>query len=353
MRFIDEVRIEVRAGNGGAGCVSFRREKYIPKGGPDGGDGGRGGHVILRASRDRNTLQELHLRKRIVAENGKSGMGKNCHGRKGKDVLVLVPVGTVVKDEDGEVLFDLVQDGQEVLLAKGGIGGLGNAHFATSTNRAPRYAQPGTDGDFGKRFLELKSMADVGLVGLPNAGKSTFIAKVSNARPKVADYPFTTIAPSLGQVFMEDGDGFVIADIPGLIEGAHEGKGLGHRFLKHIERTRLLLHLVDAVNPDGRSIVEQIREIERELEGYGETVWSKPRLLVINKMDAVPDEFREEIRDEVEGLGLDTYYISAVAGEGVASLLRDVYERIRAIHEEEERQLEKVLAEEREQEEEK
>lgn len=347
MRFIDEVRIEVRAGNGGSGCVSFRREKYIPKGGPDGGDGGRGGHVILRASRDRNTLQELHLRKRIVAENGKSGMGKNCHGRKGKDVLVLVPIGTVVKDEDGEVLFDLVRDGQEVLLAKGGIGGLGNAHFATSTNRAPRYAQPGTEGEYGRRFMELKSMADVGLVGLPNAGKSTFIAKVSNARPKVADYPFTTIAPSLGQVFMEDGDGFVVADIPGLIEGAHEGKGLGHRFLKHIERTRLLLHLVDAVNPDGRSITEQVKEIEAELKGYGESVWNKPRLLIVNKMDAVPEEFREEIRTQVEGLGLEAYYISAVAGEGVAALLRDIHERIKAIHAAEQEALEQEEGEEK------
>lgn len=340
MRFIDEVRIEVRAGNGGSGCVSFRREKYIPKGGPDGGDGGRGGHVILRASRDKNTLQELHLRKRIVAENGRSGMGKNCHGRKGKDVLVEVPIGTVVKDEEGEVLFDLVREGQEVLLARGGIGGLGNAHFATSTNRAPRYAQPGTEGEFGRRFLELKSMADVGLVGLPNAGKSTFIAKVSNARPKIADYPFTTLAPALGQVFMEDGDGFVMADIPGLIEGAHEGKGLGHRFLKHIERTRLLLHLVDPVNPDGRSITDQVGEIERELKGYGDTVWHKPRLLIVNKMDAVPEEMREEIRAQVDGLGLDVYYISAVAGEGVTALLRDVSERIRAIHEAERQALE-------------
>jgi len=335
MRFIDEVRIEVRAGNGGPGCSSMRREKYIPKGGPDGGDGGRGGHVILVASHDKNTLQELYLRKRIFAENGKGGMGKNMHGRKGKDVMIKVPLGTVVKDEHGEILFDLTRDGQEAVLARGGQGGLGNTHFATSTNRAPRYSQPGEEGESGIRFLELKSMADVGLVGLPNAGKSTLISRVSNARPKIADYPFTTIAPSLGQVFMDDGDGFVMADIPGLIEGAAEGKGLGHRFLKHIERTRVLLHLVDVAHPEGISITDQFREIDAELKGYGDTVYGKPRLLVLNKMDAVDEEEREALLAEAGKLGLEFYTVSAVTGEGVQPLLRNLYALVKAAHDRE------------------
>jgi len=335
MRFIDEVKIEVRAGNGGAGGSSMRREKYIPKGGPDGGDGGRGGHVLLVASSDKNTLQELYLRKRVFAENGKSGMGKHRHGRKGVDVSIKVPLGTLVKDEYGETLFDLTYDGQEVFLAKGGKGGLGNTHFATSTNRAPRYSQPGEEGESGIRFLELKSMADVGLVGLPNAGKSTLISRVSNARPKIADYPFTTIAPSLGQVFMDDGDGFVMADIPGLIEGAHEGKGLGHRFLKHIERTRVLLHLVDVAHPEGISITDQFNEIDAELKGYGDTVYHKRRLLVLNKMDALQDEDRESLLEEAVKLGMTYYTISSVSGEGTQQLLRDLYEQVRAVQEEE------------------
>jgi len=325
MRFIDEVKIDVRAGNGGAGSRSFRREKYIPKGGPDGGNGGRGGHVVLEASRDKNTLQELYLRKHLFAEHGKSGAGRKMHGRKGEDIVVQVPVGTVVKNEDGAVLFDLTEDGQKVILAHGGEGGLGNVNFVSSTNRAPRYAQPGTEGEAGIRFLELKSMADVGLVGLPNAGKSTFISRVSNARPKIADYPFTTLAPSLGQVFMDDGDGFVVADIPGLIGGAHEGKGLGHRFLKHIERTRVLMHLVDVQHPDGQSIREQVREIEQELQGYGDSVWKKTRYLVLNKLDILSEDERKAAWVEAQALNDHCYMISAVSGEGVKPLLYDLY----------------------------
>jgi len=325
MRFIDEVRVEVRAGNGGRGAVSFRREKYIPKGGPDGGDGGRGGHVILEATRDRNTLQELYLRKRLIAKNGDSGRGSNMHGKMGEDVRVQVPVGTIVKDEQGNVLADLTRHGDLYYLARGGRGGMGNARFTTSTNRAPRYAQPGEEGEYGYRHLELKSMADVGLVGLPNAGKSTLISRVSNARPKIADYPFTTIAPALGQIFTDDGDGFVMADIPGLIEGAHEGKGLGFRFLRHIERTRLLLHLVDVASPDGRSISEQLREVEGELEGYGESVWDKTRFLVLNKIDALLEEERDAALAEVADFGLPVYAVSAVSGEGLEALLRDVH----------------------------
>ncbi|MDX8407867.1 MAG: GTPase ObgE [Mariprofundaceae bacterium] len=328
MRFIDEVKLEVRAGNGGSGCVSFRREKYIPKGGPDGGDGGRGGHVLFVASNRKNTLQELYLRKRLIAKNGQPGMGSDCHGKNGEDIVVEVPIGTLVKDEEGNTLADLSEDGERYVLARGGEGGLGNARFATSTNRAPRYAQPGEEGEQAIRKLELKLMADVGLVGLPNAGKSTLLSRISNARPKIADYPFTTLKPKLGQVFMQDGDGFVVADIPGLIEGAHEGKGLGDRFLRHIERTAVLLHLVDASEADGKDIAEQIREVEAELVGYGESVSGKPRLLVLNKMDALQDEDQVEARKIVEAMGLPCLSISAVSGEGVPELLYQVYERV-------------------------
>lgn len=329
MRFIDEVKIEVKAGNGGGGAVSFRREKFIPKGGPDGGDGGRGGHVILQASLDKNTLQELYLRKRVFAENGRKGMGSNCNGRSGQDVLLTVPVGTVIKDEEGCVIADLTQNGQEVVLARGGRGGLGNSKFATSTNRTPRYAQPGEEGEGGIRFLELKSMADVGLVGLPNAGKSTFISRVSNAKPKVADYPFTTIKPSLGQVFTDDGDGFVVADIPGIIEGAHEGKGLGIRFLKHIERTTILLHLVDSMDVEGRTVTEQVHEVERELTGYGDSLTGKVRFLVLNKIDGLDEEERQSLMQEATALSDKVYAISAVTGEGVPELLHDLHDVVR------------------------
>ncbi len=329
MRFIDEVKIEVRAGNGGNGCSSFRREKNIPKGGPDGGDGGRGGHVIFRASNRKNTLQELYLRKRLIAQNGQPGQGSDCHGKNGEDILIEVPVGTIVKDEEGHILTDLATPDAEYFVARGGEGGMGNARFATSTNRAPRYAQPGKEGEQGMRFLELKLMADVGLVGLPNAGKSTFLSRISNARPKIADYPFTTIKPMLGQVFMDDGDGFVVADIPGLIEGAHEGKGLGHRFLRHIERTTVLLHLVDAACEDGKPIREQIEEIHEELHGYNLSMMEKPRLLVFNKVDALLDHEREAIEQLTADMKIEqTYFISSVSGEGVKPLLWEIFNRV-------------------------
>ncbi len=333
MRFIDEVKLDVRAGHGGAGCVSFRREKYIPKGGPDGGDGGRGGHVILIASRDRNTLQELYLRKHLHAENGQGGMGRKRHGRNGRDIRVQVPVGTVVRDEQGQVLFDLTEHGQQVVLARGGRGGLGNSHFASSTHQAPRHAQPGLPGEEGIRYLELKSMADVGLLGLPNAGKSTLIARVSNARPRIADYPFTTMAPMLGQVFTEDGESFAMADIPGLIAGAHEGRGLGDRFLRHIERTGLLLHLVDVVPPDGRDVHEQIDEIERELSAAHADLMRKGRFLVLNKIDALERDALAALRDLGAARGLPVFAISAVSGEGVPALLHAVWEHVRAARE--------------------
>jgi len=328
MRFIDEVKIEVRAGNGGAGCTSFRREKYIPKGGPDGGDGGRGGHVEFVASGNKNTLQELYLRKRLIAKNGQSGMGSDCHGKYGEDIIMEVPIGTMIRDEDGHLLADLSAEGTRYILARGGEGGLGNARFATSTNRAPRYSQSGTEGEQGIRHLELKLMADVGLLGLPNAGKSTLLARISNARPKIADYPFTTLKPKLGQVFMDDGDGFVVADIPGLIEGAHEGRGLGDRFLRHIERTAVLLHLVDACCEDGKTVAQQINEIETELKGYGETLWNKPRLLVLNKSDALLDHEKEQALAAAHEKDLPVFVISAVSGDGVTMLMHKIYERV-------------------------
>ena len=325
MRFIDEVRIEVRAGHGGKGCTSFRREKYIPKGGPDGGDGGRGGHVIFIASGRRNTLQELYLSKRLIAKDGQPGRGSDCHGKNGADIIKEVPIGTLVKDEHGHVLADLTHEGQEYYLARGGAGGMGNARFATSTNRAPRYSQPGKEGEQGIRLLELKLMADVGLLGLPNAGKSTLLSHISNARPKIADYPFTTLKPMLGQVFMDDGDGFVVADIPGLIEGAHTGKGLGDRFLRHVERTALLLHLVDASCAEGKSVSEQVHEIEVELKGYDSALWEKPRLLVLNKVDALDEAGREEAISEAKDLCLPLFPVSAISGEGLKTLLHEAY----------------------------
>jgi len=330
MRFIDEVSIEVRAGNGGAGCVSFRREKYIPKGGPNGGDGGRGGHVILIASTRKNTLQELYLKKHLFARNGQPGMGSDRHGRNGEDLVIEVPVGTSVKNEAGGLLADLDHEGVRYILARGGNGGFGNAHFATSTNRAPRYAQQGEIGEEGRRILELKVMADVGLVGLPNAGKSTLLSRISNAHPKVADYPFTTLKPVLGEVFTDDADAYVVADIPGLIEGAHEGKGLGFRFLRHVERTKLLLHLVDAASLEA-DIGAQVCAVETELKGYGEAVWEKPRMLVVNKIDALTPEMLDRVRRQAERTGLPVYFISAVTGEGIQVLLRAVYREIAAM----------------------
>jgi len=333
MRFIDEVSIEVRAGNGGAGCVAFRREKYIPRGGPNGGDGGRGGHVILLASTRKNTLQELYLRKRLIAKNGQPGKGSDMHGRNGEDIEVEVPVGTMVRDENGDLLADLKVAGESYFLARGGQGGLGNARFKTSTNQAPRYAQDGEPGEEGRRTLELRVMADVGLVGLPNAGKSTLLSRVSNAHPKIADYPFTTLKPILGEVFTDDSDAFVVADIPGLIGGAHEGKGLGIRFLRHVERTKLLLHLVDAVSLSDASIGEQIAEVEDELKGYGDTVWKKTRLLVVNKIDALDEEDRSRVLAEGEASGLPTFLMSAVTGEGVQTLMHAVYQEVKKMRE--------------------
>ena len=296
MKFIDEARIEVFAGDGGNGAMSFRREKYIPKGGPDGGDGGRGGSVLAVADQNINTLIDYRFTKNFRAKHGENGRGADCYGKGADDIVLRMPVGTVITDEvTGEVLADLAHDGDRMVLAKGGKGGFGNLHFKSSTNRAPRQSTPGEPGENRTVRLELKVLADVGLLGMPNAGKSTFIRAVSAAKPKVADYPFTTLHPNLGVVRVDTNRSFVIADIPGLIEGAAEGAGLGHRFLKHLARTRLLLHIVDLAPLDPNTDpVQEAHAIAEELRKYDESLYQKPRWLVLNKLDMIEPEARSE-----------------------------------------------------------
>src|SRR5271165_4317971 len=295
MKFVDEAKLKVQAGNGGRGCVSFRREKFVPFGGPDGGDGGLGGSVYLKAVEGMNTLADFRISRTYRGQNGEGGSGNDCTGHGGDDTYVSIPVGTVVSDkETGEQLGDLASEGQILLVAKGGKGGWGNTRFKSSTNRTPRKSGLGLPGEKRELLLELKLIADVGLLGQPNAGKSTFIRAVSAARPKVADYPFTTLHPNLGVVRVDLGKSFVIADIPGLIEGAAEGAGLGHQFLRHLARTRLLLHLVDLAPPDeATDPVKDARAIVNELKKYDEALYRKPRWLVFNKMDLVDHETRE------------------------------------------------------------
>ena len=296
MKFIDEARIEVIAGNGGNGCMSFRREKFIEKGGPDGGDGGKGGSVIMIADNNINTLVDYRFVKKYVAKNGEHGRGADCYGHKGEDIYLKVPAGTTIIDEDtGLVIADLENSGDQIVIAKGGKGGLGNIHFKSSTNRAPRQTTKGEPGERRNIRLELKVLADVGLLGLPNAGKSTFIRAVSSAKPKVADYPFTTLHPNLGVVRVDSERSFVIADIPGLIEGAADGLGLGHKFLKHLQRTKVLLHIVDIAPIDeSLDVVLSAVAITKELEKYAHELYTKPRYLVINKIDLVLEEEREQ-----------------------------------------------------------
>lgn len=296
MKFIDEAKIEVVAGNGGNGAVSFRREKFVPRGGPDGGDGGRGGSVFALADENINTLVDYRFVKRYQARNGEKGHGQDRYGKGADDIELRMPIGTQVRDFDtGKIVADLTQHGQKICLVKGGKGGMGNVHFKSSTNRAPRQATPGEEGEARILCLELKVLADVGLLGMPNAGKSTLIRAVSAAKPKVADYPFTTLQPNLGVVRMDDNHSFVVADIPGLIEGAADGAGLGHRFLKHLSRTGLLLHVVDlapfdeAVNP-----AQETLAIVDELRRYNDDLYDKPRWLVLNKVDMLPEECRAE-----------------------------------------------------------
>ena len=331
MKFIDECRIEVIAGNGGNGVASFRREKYIAKGGPDGGDGGRGGSVIAIADRNINTLVDYRYARIHRARNGESGRGSDCYGKGADDVVLRMPVGTVITDlNSGEVLADLGRDGQQALIAKGGQGGLGNLHFKSSTNRAPRQCTPGEPGERRELQLELKVLADVGLLGMPNAGKSTFIRSVSSARPKVADYPFTTLHPNLGVVRVSDQKSFVIADIPGLIEGAAEGAGLGHQFLRHLARTRLLLHLVDIapLNPE-TDPVHEARAILNELRKYDEELYNKPRWLVLNKLDLIEDKEERVAAFLAEFKEYDRQFaISAINGEGTRELTFAIMEHL-------------------------
>ncbi|WMC09903.1 Obg family GTPase CgtA [Oceanimonas pelagia] len=324
MKFVDEAEIRIDAGDGGNGCVSFRREKYVPKGGPDGGDGGDGGDVYLLADENLNTLIDYHFERFHKAERGENGRGGNCTGRRGKDLVLTVPVGTRAKDEmTGEILGDLTRHGQKLLVAKGGFHGLGNARFKSSVNRAPRQKTNGTPGEVRNVLLELLLLADVGLLGLPNAGKSTFIRAVSAAKPKVADYPFTTLVPNLGVVRCDGQKSFVVADIPGLIEGAADGAGLGIRFLKHLERCRVLLHLVDVLPVDGSDPADNADIIVNELQQYSEELAAKPRWLVFNKLDLVDEEQAEEVIARVTEL-LDwqgpVFRMSAISKEGTREL---------------------------------
>ncbi len=331
MKFVDEARIRVQAGDGGNGCLSFRREKYIPFGGPDGGDGGDGGSVYLIADSNLNTLVDFRHKRDFRAKRGQNGMGANCTGRGGEDLVVKVPVGTIVRDEEtGEQIGDLVEEGQRLLVAQGGFHGLGNARFKSSTNRAPRKTSPGSEGDVRWLCLELKLLADVGLLGMPNAGKSTLIRAVSSARPKVADYPFTTLHPNLGVVSVDYERSFVVADVPGVIEGAAEGAGLGIQFLKHLSRTRLLLHMVD-VAPMGDIVdpVEEVETISAELARFSPELAARERWLVLNKVDLLPLEEREQRCQEiVERLNWQgpLFKIAAISREGTRPLIFQIME---------------------------
>ncbi len=332
MKFVDETTIRVEAGKGGNGTVSFRREKYIPFGGPDGGDGGDGGSIYLVADANLNTLVDLRFERSFRAKTGQPGAGRQCTGKSGEDLEIPVPVGTIVHDmETGEVLGDLVRDKQRLLVAQGGRHGLGNMHFKSSTNRAPRQSTPGTPGEIRMLRLELKVLADVGLLGMPNAGKSTFIRSVSAARPKVADYPFTTLYPNLGVVSIEPHRSFVIADIPGLIEGAAEGAGLGIRFLRHLARTRLLLHLVDVAPFDGSDPVESVHAIAHELEKFSPELAQRERWLVLNKLDLLPEAERDVRCDDIVArLGWEgpVYRVSAISKAGTRELSFDIMRHI-------------------------
>ncbi|MEN6621598.1 MAG: GTPase ObgE [Smithella sp.] len=328
MKFVDEVKIFIRAGHGGPGCVSFRREKFIPRGGPDGGNGGKGGDIIFRTSESHRTLLDLRYQQQYLAKNGDPGSGNNRSGKSAEDLEIVVPVGTVVKDfETQEILADLSENGQKFIIGRGGIGGKGNAHFATSTHQTPRFAQEGMPGDERWLKLELKLLADVGIVGFPNAGKSTFISRVSAARPKVADYPFTTLTPHLGVVKHLDSNSFVMADIPGLIPGAHEGHGMGIQFLKHVERTSLLLHIIDISTEPNINAWDNFEAINKELGFYNPQLLEKPQIVALNKIDLpfVKDHVKKEVaRFRKKGIILHPF--SAATGEGITEILNKIIE---------------------------
>lgn len=321
--FVDEAKIRVQSGRGGRGCVSFRREKFVPRGGPDGGDGGKGGDVYLKATDRLNTLQEFRHRRHFKSGSGQHGKGSNQTGRSAEDLWVEVPLGTVVKDEEtGEVIGDLDQKGATIRVARGGRGGRGNAHFVTSSSQAPEFAQEGEAGEERRLDLELKLLADVGLIGLPNAGKSTLLSRISAARPKIASYPFTTLTPLLGVVQLDENSSIVVADIPGLIEGASEGHGLGLQFLRHIERTRILLHLIDVSEEQTEDPVQRFRTIQKELSEYSRDLRSKSQIIVATKLDVANEKYLQELREFATKQNIPLVSISAVTGEGIDNLLR-------------------------------
>jgi GTPase len=326
--FIDQVTISVKAGDGGDGCCSFRREKHLPLGGPDGGDGGRGGDVILQVDPNLSTLIDLRYKKLYQAENGKPGKGNQMTGRSGKDLIVSLPPGTLVKNkETDELLVDLKESGQQFVVVKGGNYGQGNIRFKSATNRAPKKFGTGKPGESCQLFLELKLLADVGIIGFPNAGKSTLISRISNARPKVAGYPFTTLVPNLGIVRLDEGESFVAADIPGLIEGAHKGKGLGHQFLRHIERTRLLLHLIDFSDIDSDNILDRYHKLQNELKAFSENLFEKPQILVATKLDDPQSVINlEKVKPAMKEMNPSLIAISSVTGEGIEKLLWKINE---------------------------
>jgi GTP-binding protein len=335
--FVDEVEIHVAAGSGGRGCLAFRREKFVPRGGPSGGDGGHGGSIFIVASPHTSTLVNYRFHPEFAAKRGEHGQGSNRTGHNGSDLDLPVPIGTLVYERTGDpaeplrLLADLAVEGQRVLVARGGRGGLGNARFASSTNRAPRKVQPGEPGEEKDLRLELKLLADVGLVGFPNAGKSTLIARTSAARPKIADYPFTTLTPNLGVVRLDSDRSFVLADVPGLIEGAHRGHGLGHQFLRHLERTKVLVHVVDVSGASGRSPDGDLDTVRRELTLFQATLAEKPQLVAANKMDAVDDESRvEALARRASELGLPFFPVSAATGAGVGELLEAIWRALAA-----------------------
>lgn len=333
--FADRAKIYVKSGKGGDGHVSFHREKYVPNGGPDGGDGGKGGDVYFEVDEGLNTLTDFRHIRKYCAGNGENGSKRNCAGKSGEDITIKVPEGTVIKEaESGQVITDMSGENRRFLLLSGGKGGNGNQHYATSTMQAPRYAQPGQPAQELELLLELKVIADVGLVGFPNVGKSTLLSKVTNARPKIANYHFTTLNPNLGVVDLEDAKGFVIADIPGLIEGASEGVGLGHEFLRHIERTKLIVHIVDAASTEGRDPIEDIYAINKELEAYNAEIALRPQIIVANKIDMIygDDDPVAKIRAEFEPKGIPVYAISAITGHGLRELLYDINNRLEELN---------------------
>ena len=328
--FIDNIKIYVKAGDGGNGAVSFHREKYVSAGGPDGGDGGRGGNIIFRIDEGANTLLAFRYKRKFIAENGGNGMTGKKHGKNGADVIISVPQGTLIKDpETGKIIFDMGSD-REFVLCKGGRGGWGNRHFTTPTRQIPRFAKSGTKGEEREVLLELKMLAEVGLIGFPNVGKSSILSRISSAKPKIANYHFTTLSPNLGVVSIGEGKGFLAADIPGLIEGASEGQGLGHDFLRHVDRCRLLLHVVDIAGTDGRDPVEDILKINYELTKYSEELSSRPQIIVANKVDSadMEGEMVEKFRSYAEGLGIPVVYVSAVTGEGLDELVKITIDKL-------------------------